>query len=180
MIPRIAPQRLDLDFAQRGRRRGWAPYVLLAVALAFAAEVGWTYWGLLQRAQELESRLTRSGELVRGSTRTQGLSDDELAFARDTVRRLATPWHRLFSALEAAQDERVALTSIEPDAESGIVNIGGEARDYLALLSYVANLSGQRTLQRVYLVRHEPAKSGAAGVAFTVSAAWLGPKEAIR
>ena len=100
------------------------------------------------------------------------LSAEEVAFARDTVRRLATPWERLFGALEAAQMDGVALLSVEPDAEGRTVNVTGEAKDYLATLTYVGHLNEEPALKRVHLVRHEARDGSERPVLFTVSAAW--------
>ena len=36
-------QRIDLDFAARGRRSPWAGAVLFAVSLAVAGDVAWSY-----------------------------------------------------------------------------------------------------------------------------------------
>ena len=88
---------------------------------------------------------------------------------RETVQRLSLPWGELFSALESAASDKVALAGIEPDAKTGTVTITGDGKDYLAALSYVLNLSRTEGLERVQLVRHEQKNEG---VSFAVSAAW--------
>lgn len=167
-------QRLELDFRRSRRAPGWASYALLAVALAFAADLALSYRSLAAQVASLEARLLAAPARVPGAATSSRRPDaDEYAFARDTVRRLSTPWESLFSTLEGAQNDRVALLAIEPDAEAGTVSISGEARDYLAALTYVANLAEQKTLSRVHLVRHELARGGGTRpVAFTVSASW--------
>jgi len=100
-------------------------------------------------------------------------SKDEVALARDTVERLATPWEGLFGALEAAASDKVALLAVEPDAKAGKVTISGEGKDYLAALTYVLNLSRSEALSGVQMVRHEmkpedPQKP----VSFAISATW--------
>ena len=60
---------------------------------------------------------------------------------RETVQRLSLPWDQLFSALESAASDKVALAAIEPDPRAGTVTISGDGKDYLAALSYVLNLS---------------------------------------
>ena len=60
---------------------------------------------------------------------------------RETVQRLSLPWDELFSALESAASDKVALAGIEPDPRNGTVTISGDSKDYLAALSYVLNLS---------------------------------------
>jgi len=117
---------------------------------------------------EAQARLDRGGRPASGKA-----SPEELAAARETVQRLSLPWPELFTALESAASEQVALLAIEPDPKSGTVVITGDSKDYLAALTYVLNLSRAETLSRVQLVRHE-AKQNAVG--FSVSATWNGGK----
>jgi len=159
----MSMRRLELDFRRSGRRAGRAAWILLAAALAFAADLAWSWHSLTGQIAQQES-------LARGSTRLapgrlaaprhdQGLhaaaARRRTAAARDTLRRLSVPWDALFGALEAAQSERAWLLSIEPDVQNGTVTLTGEARDYLAALSYVANLESQKALSRVHLAKHE-------------------------
>lgn len=162
---------LQLDFLGR-RRPLWAGLVLLATGLAFAGEVGLSYRHLHSDVTQMEARLVAAPAPSATSAGLRAPEAGEIAFARETVRRLSTPWEKLFAALEWAHSERVVLLSIEPDAEAGTVSIAGEARDYLAALTYVANLAEQGTLNRVHLARHELTRSGPRRVAFTVSASW--------
>ncbi len=94
---------------------------------------------------------------------------EELAFARETLSRMSVPWDALFSALERSRTDGVALLSVEPNGESRTLRLTGEAKTYLAALSYVATLSQQEALQKVHLLRHE-ARAGA--VSFAISASW--------
>jgi hypothetical protein len=166
---------LELDLLQPRRRPGWASYVLLAIALAFAIDVGVSYRSGLEDVARKESLLamreTHAGE---SSRKTAATHPEELQFARDTVRRIAMPWAALFRALEAASSERIALLAIEPDAQNGTVSLTGEAKDYGAVLTYVAQLSDRESLRKVHLVRHEvrsndPQKA----ISFSVSASWM-------
>ena len=93
--------------------------------------------------------------------------------ARETYQRLATPWEKLFGALESAASDRVTLVAVEPDAKSGTVKISGEGRDYPAVLDYVVQLRANPTLAGAHLVKHEARQDGPQGsVAFSVAAAW--------
>jgi hypothetical protein len=165
---------LQLDYR---RRRGprLAAYVLAAFAVAFAAD-GAVHYRALERDLALkEARLAGRMHLRKQNPApsiSRPVNPEEYAFARDTVRRLGTPWEALFQALEASQIDRVALLSIEPDVENRAVSISGEARDYLAVLTYVAQLGDQGALSRVHLVRHENRRGGPRPLAFTVSASW--------
>lgn len=168
--------RIDLDFLQSGRRARWPALALIALALVFAGDLVRTYRALDAEVTAKEIRLARAAES--GATRARpeaavATSAEEYESARAIVRRLSTPWARLFEALEAAQVDRIALLAVEPDAESGTVSLSGEAKDYLAALSYVTTLEQQPALKRVHLARHE-SKQGSRErpISFTITAAW--------
>ena len=175
-------RRLELDFLRGGRRPDWAAWTLLAVALAFALDLGRSWIALRDDIAQKEARLAahavqrRPGEVLKVSmpkAAPRPVREGELAAARDTLQRLSVPWDALFGALEAAQTERASLISIEPDAAGGTVALTGEAKDYLALLSYVANLEQQKALSRVHLARHETRQNEPQRpLAFTISASW--------
>ena len=173
----MSMRRLELDFLRSGRRPGWASWALLAVALAFTLDLGRSWVALNGEVERKEAQIAaRFGEARRSDVirvSMQPVREGELAAARDTLRRLSVPWDSLFRALEAAQTERAWLLTIEPDVQNGTVALTGEARDYLAALSYVANLEQQKTLSRVYLARHETRQNDPRRpLAFTVSATW--------
>jgi hypothetical protein len=166
---RVKTQRLELDFVRRRPAAPWAGALLLALAAAFAADLGYSHLALSRSIEKAELRLARLPAQERAGAKPA--SPEEIAAARDSVERLSMPWGELFAALESAASDKVALLAIEPDPKSGTVRISGDGKDYLAALGYVLDLSRADALARVELVRHE-AKPGA--VAFTVSAAWRG------
>ncbi len=57
------------------------------------------------------------------------------------LRQLSLPWNALFKAVEASGGQSIALLSLEPDLQKGMVKISGEAKDLEALLNYVRQLS---------------------------------------
>ena len=161
-------QRLQIDFS--GKRRGspWLGRVLLALAACVALDAAWSYHAAHSTLSENQARVAK---------RTPGgaapkATPQEVAAVRETVQRLSLPWGELFSALESAASDKVALAGIEPDAKTGTVTITGDGKDYLAALSYVLNLSRTDGLERVQLVRHEQKSDAGGGVSFAVSAAW--------
>lgn len=163
-------RRLELDFGAARGAAPWAGRVLLAVAVAFALDVGISYHTARRSLESHEASLAAAQPRSRPQRK---VSPEEVALVRDTVQRLGTPWERLFGALESAADDKVALLGIEPDAKSGTVLITGDSRDYLAVLTYVLNLSQAEALRNVHLVRHEAKPNDPNGaVRFTVSAAW--------
>ena len=164
-------QRIDLDFAARGRRSPWAGAVLFAVALAVAGDAAWSYVHARRQLAQAEVLLARAQP--RQAARAARATPEEIAAARDTVQRLALPWPGLFGALESAASDDVALLAIEPDPRSGKVTISGDSKDYLAALTYVLNLSRSAALSGVELVRHEVKQNDPRHpVTFSVSAAW--------
>ena len=169
-------RRLELDFHQAPGRTSRGAWLLLAVALGFALDVGWSHWRAHEELQGLEARLARDrGSRADGMVRVnyRPATPEEMVFARETIARLAMPWDGLFAALEFAQSDRVSLFTVEPDPERGTVILTGEAKDYLSALSYVGTLSNAKGLSRVHLVRHESKPSDPRrAILFTISAQW--------
>lgn len=162
-------QKLDLDFCRTRPGSPWLGRLLLAVAAFCVVDAGMSYQSAKQALKENEARLAKRAP----ASRAPKASPQEVAAARETVQRLSLPWDELFMALESAASERVALAAIEPDVRSGTVKISGDGKDYLAALSYVANLSRTEGLEGVQLVRHEHKANDPNGpVSFAVSAAW--------
>jgi len=171
-------KRLSLEFASRVGPPQWAGWTLLAVSVAFGAHLGWSYTRLRDRIANEETRLAvlRARGLARNFTQVsmQPPGPEELAFARKTIRQLSIPWNGLFAALESTRSSGVGLLSLEPDPNTGTVTITGEAKDYLAMLSYVSNLANQSALENVHLVQHDTdLKDPRLPIDFTISAVWL-------
>ena len=160
-------KRLQIDFAGRRRAAPWIGRALLGLAVAVCVDAGLNYAALRKVVDGGERRLAQRAPAAVSAK----VSAQEVEVVRETVRRLALPWDELFAALESAASEKVALTVIEPDVAKGTVTLSGDGKDYLAALSYVANLSRTEGLERVQLVRHEQPKDNGP-VSFAVSAAW--------
>jgi hypothetical protein len=156
-------QKIRIDFGAAGRGSPWLGRGLLAVAAAVWVDAGFAYLDFRDFLKDHESHLARRAPAAR-------VSPQEVAAARETVQRLSLPWDGLFLALESAASDKVALTVIEPDAANGTVKISADGKDYLAVLSYVSNLSRTEGLGRVQLVSHEQKPNA---VSFGVSAAWV-------
>lgn len=103
-----------------------------------------------------------------------GADRGQLARAASIIDELSLPWDRLFSAIEAASLDRVALLAVQPDRDRRRVTLTAEAKDYADVLTYVARLKARSdTLTDVVLVSHEvrgdhPQRP----VLFSVSAGW--------
>lgn len=162
-------QRLVLDFSQLRRGSPWLGRLLLAIACFVMVDAGLSYQTARKAVRENEARLAKRAPAARAPK----ASAQEVAAVRETVQRLSLPWDELFMALESAATDKVVLAAIEPDTGKGTVTISGDGKDYLAALSYVANLSRSESLDRVQLVRHEhKANDPNSAVSFAVSAAW--------
>lgn len=164
-------QRLDLDFCRSKSAPRWIAPVLLLVAFAFAGDVGFSFVKTKNQIRKDEAALAKLEP--RNARPGRPAPAEEVAAARETMQRLATPWDKLFVALESAASDKVALLAIEPDPKAGSVTISGDSQDYLSVLTYVLNLSRAEVLTQVQLTRHEvkqgdPQKT----VAFSVSAGW--------
>jgi Tfp pilus assembly protein PilN len=166
---------LKLDFCRTSRAPRWLSPVLLAVAAAFSGDVAYSFMEIQKEIGEKETALAKLDP--RSYRPARNASAEEVALARETLQRLATPWDKLFGALESAASDQVALLAIEPDPKAGTVTISGDSKDYLAALTYVLNLSRAEALSKVHLSRHETKAGPGSPVAFSVSAAWKGARQ---
>jgi hypothetical protein len=165
--------RLELDFRRSRRAAPWTGWILLALAVLLIGDLAHSYQAASAALAGTEARLAKVARPAQNAgMRLPKATPDELAAARETYQRLATPWEQLFGALESAATERVTLVAVEPDARSGTVKISGEGRDYPAVLDYVVHLRASPTLAGAHLVKHEARQDGAQPIAFSVAAAW--------
>ena len=166
-------RRLDLDYRRTRPASPWAGWLLLALALGFSADLAVSYLGVREAVARKEARLARIGHPAPGANgaAARDVSPEEIAFARETIRRLSVPWDDLFGALESTLTDKVALLAIEPDPKSGTIVISGDGRDYVSTLDYVSELGRSGVLDQVHLVKHELRASGPQQpVAFSISA----------
>ena len=164
------PQALRIDFRRSSPTPRWVAPLLLAVAVAFAGDVGFSFFNAQHQLKKNEAILAKLDP--RSYRPARSASPEEIALARETLQRLSTPWDKLFGALESAADEQVALLAIQPDPRAGTVVISGDSKDYLAALTYVLNLSRASALSHVQLAKHEMKNDAQKTVAFSVSAQW--------
>lgn len=144
-------RRLDLDLApRRGRTAGW---VLLGLALVALLDLG-SAWHRLAGEIDAAGRGGDGSSVLRAEAAGEA-TEAMLREAEHVARSLTLPWDPLFTSLEEAADEGVALLALQPDPQKRQIAISGEARDYAAILAFVARLDARRTLRDVHLVRHE-------------------------
>lgn len=167
---------LELDYLKSAPSAAWIGRVLFAIAIAIGVHLGLAYQDLHDQVMQKEERLAhlerQAGRLKMAHASARNVTVEEVAFARETIDRLATPWESLFGSLESVSSGKVALTAVEPDVPGGTVRIAAESRDYVAALEYVSALRHGR-LGNVSLIKHEIVEhEGGKAVAFSVTASW--------
>lgn len=162
---------LDLDLVRR--RPAWPAWLMLAAGLALTLEAGFSYLNLRDEVSRLQRRRAAPQLTTVPNEPISEQTQRELDAARHILRDLALPWEELFGAIEAATDNSTALLAIEPDAGRSVVRIGGEARNYLSVLNFMARLEKAQVLGGVHLLSHQIRDDIAARpVQFTLSASW--------
>jgi hypothetical protein len=167
---------LSLDYVRRPI--SWPAWMLLVAAVAVAAGMGRAYFSAKKELQALEA--VRDGALSRASTKlvdrrvVYPLSlKENLVYANGVVLSLALPWDMLFRTVEGTGSVPVALLAVQPDAQKRQVKISGEAKDYAALLTYIARLDESGTLRNVHLLSHQRKQDDPQHpLLFTVAASW--------
>lgn len=174
---------LHLDFQRVYRPVPWLGLgLLLAAPLALGMVVG-HYQAVTAEMRLWEGKAEQAARRsAQGATASRALSEQaaraqviEVNLANQVVHQLRLPWNTLFTAVEAAARPDIALLALEPDMQNGSVKIGGEAKDFDALLSYVKDLSKREVFGTVVLQNHQiqrdvPEKP----VRFNLIAQWRG------
>lgn len=155
-------QPLRLDYADHKKLRQQFGYVWLSLAVLLAVNIAWYFNGLRQEVLQIEAKKSRLEQSVKSqvtSREVSHLAPEKLAeviqFSNRAIYQLNLPWDVLFTQLEAAKSEGIALLGIEPNAQNTAIKVEGEAKDYAAMLKYVRTLSEQGVLQGVYLTEHK-------------------------
>jgi Tfp pilus assembly protein PilN len=163
---------LDLDLVRR--RPAWPAWLMLVIGIALGAEALFGYFNLRDEVEQLQRR--RGAPQIAAPAPKEPVSEQtqrELDAARQILRELALPWEALFGAIEASNDNSTAMLAIEPDAGKRVVRISGEARNYLAVLNFMARLEKAQALSGVHLLSHQIREDVAERpYQFTLSASW--------
>jgi len=173
----IAP--VQLDFVRRvfGPRSPRVRLLVGGVALLLA--VGTYEQVLAWKIDRLETDLgvvqaqVRARQPARVKLSEREIND-EVSRAKNVIANLTLPWARMFAAIETSDRKSVALLSIQPDAAKRRIMIGGEAKNFDAMLEYVRQLEASKTLQNVYVVSHEVQRRDPQHpVRFMLEASWV-------
>ncbi len=154
----MAIRALSLDFKQTPRRwsaLGLALLALGALALATVANEERKLAGQIELAESRLQVLAKRGKIKPALPLDAQALQQEIRQANEILQQLALPWDALFQAVEANSEQEVALLSIQPDVGKRIVRIGGEVKNFDALLAYITRLEQSKILDHVYLTSHE-------------------------
>lgn len=182
---RRAP-RMELDFARaQSQSRGVALGVIAVSALLLCLVI-WQSEKSEGRVALLEAELATMGASREAAgtraapTTVNGVElDERMVKANRVIRQFSTPWDDVFSGIEKAGGEHVALLSLESDPANAQVHIGAEARNFKKMLEYLERLRKDGRLSPAILQSHQvmvddPSKP----IRFTFTASWTSAKKA--
>jgi hypothetical protein len=172
---------IGLDFVRSAARTSRLAPMVLLIGAAAALLVG---EGHRLAASEVRVRQERLDELQRMSRRSQPamegketdtpLMRDQIKRANAVLAQLNVPWGELFTAVESAQNENVAVLGVQPDPRDRVITLGGVARDLDSVLGYMSRLERTHRLVDVVLASHEvKVKEPGQPVAFELVARWV-------
>jgi len=155
----------------------WPGWLLLLAALALAGATGHSYWAakeVLAAAQAASGAAPRRAQAkLAEKPAYPGPLRENLVYANAVVQNLALPWDMLFRTVEGTGNVPVALLAVQPDPQKRMVRISGEAKDYAAVLTYLARLDGSDTLRNVHLLSHQLKQDDPQHpLLFTIAASW--------
>ncbi|MBI5436187.1 MAG: hypothetical protein HY937_03660 [Nitrosomonadales bacterium] len=171
-------RRLELNYQKPANPpRKMAGWMLLLAGLALLIEMGVSY-DRLQSEREAMNREIRTSKIRMDTPSelhiTREFTDKDFEEGRQIINRLSTPWDAFFAGLESVSNENVAILSIEPDMYTGLLRIEGEAKNYAAVLTLVAQLRMTKPFSEVFLLRHETKRDDPQHpVSFTLSLRWV-------
>lgn len=179
-LSRSARGRLQLDFQQAvDTPRRLAGWLLLLASLALLAEMGVSYEQLQHDREAMNREIQTSRfnlDMSHKEPASRQFADKDFEEARQIINRLSAPWDAFFAGLESVSTENVAILSIEPDMQTRLLRIEGEAKDYAAALTLVAQLRTTKPFSEVFLLRHEIKRDDPQHpVGFTLSLHWAKP-----
>lgn len=180
VMSRLDRAKLQLDFQQAvdapRRLAGWA---LLLTGLVLLAEMGFSYDKLQQDREEMHRQMRAARlrmDMPREMQVVRKFTDEDFEKGRQIIGQLSTPWDAFFAGLESVSNENAAILSIEPDMQTGLLRIDGEAKDYASVLTLISQLRTTKPFSGVFLLRHETQRDDPLHpVGFTLSMRWVKP-----
>ncbi|MBU1424265.1 MAG: hypothetical protein KKH12_14795 [Gammaproteobacteria bacterium] len=151
---------MQLDY-HADARNIWTGAILLVAGLSLMLFMVWRY-------QEESRNISSQEVLLAGIQNASASRPERLPARKDTeqvaleirqanaiIFELNLPWKELFDAFEATQNTDIAILSIEPDAQKGLVRISGEAKALESLPAYLSYLQKVSLFQDVALLNHQ-------------------------
>lgn len=168
---------LQLDFQQAvGAPKRLAGWILLLAGVALLAEMGFSYDKLQQDRAVMYQEMRDSNlrlDMPREIPNAIKFSDEDFEKGRQIIERLSTPWDEFFVGLESVSNEHAAILSIAPDMQNRTLRLEGEAKDYAAVLTLIAQLRTTKPFSHVFLLSHESKRDDPLHpIAFTLSLRW--------
>lgn len=170
---------LVLDYQRKAHARLWLGWLVLLAGVVCVGGTLQLFLPLNEQKGDLEATLARL-ERKRVPVVRSALSErdakryaEEIKLANTIAERLTLPWIDLFRAVESAGSSRVALLSLEPDAQKKTLRIVAEAKDKTDMLAYVNKLNQDQGLTNVHLVDHQlQTQLPGQPVRFSAQASW--------
>jgi len=151
---------LKFDYLSDGRN-SWAGVVVLAMGLCATLFVIWNYHEGSQKIAQQENLIEsiRSEKASRMDPLPVVADSEQVTLetnqAKAIILELNLPWKELFSVVESYQKDDVAVLTIEPDSQKGLVRINAEAKSLDSMLAYLAYLQKTPLFRNVELVSHQ-------------------------
>lgn len=171
-------RRLDLNFQQPpDRPRRTAGWLLFVTGLALLIEVGVSYDRLQRDRAKMNHEIVAS-RLNLDTSHKEPVDthfvDKDFEVAQQILARLSMPWDAFFSGLESVNTDDIAIFVIEPDIKNGLLSLQGEAKDYAAVLTFIARLREIKPFSEVFLLHHEIKRDDPQHpVGFTLTMHWV-------
>jgi type IV pilus assembly PilN-like protein len=181
-LVRRCPAPLELDFSGRQPWPGALGWILLAVGLGVAGSevANWrTGEGELAEREAIVERLRYQIRRADPAqlARPRSVSEQEVRPALRLAGQLSADWGAVLRDLATAEDDRLALLSLEVDAARGNVRFTGDAKSLAAVFEYLARLEATPSLAAAQLTSYERATVGTVElIRFNAAARWEGPQ----
>ena len=150
-------RKIDLDYAARRSPLGW---VLLGAGVAAAGTAALLYAGLADQSAQWEQVAQKA---ARQSAALVAVRDDpedrrrlllQVEDANEVIGRLSLPWNELFQGIEDCAIDTVALLSVQPQPQQGLITLRGEARSYADVIAYMERIESSGAFARARLLSH--------------------------
>lgn len=152
---------LELDFQRSGSGLHWASVVVLLAGLLCTGLVIESHFELSAQLAAADRRVDAAQRTLRRQAPVPRTAGDPQARleqskeANEVLGLLSLPWQDALSQIEDVGRADIALLTVEPDMQKGIIRLGGEAKTYEAILAYMKELQLRPGLTEVVLQTHQ-------------------------